>query len=152
LLYGLQLVVERISKVDEGFSGKLIVDIADALAKLAVYAPEPVEQFLTSLAGETEVISTIRRRVQASERTGAVSDIISSGIQYIVRDKVVWNDDQFLMNQLIWCMGKVPECDSIEDWLALVTKLLVNLLYLPDRQSVFDYPDLLSAKNAIQTS
>lgn len=145
LLRGLQPILTELKGVgNEEMRFKLETDLVRVLSRVRIYAPREVDQFLDILEEQGEILGRIRRRVQASEREEAVGLMLLSRGVWFIRDAILLNPNKFLLSQLAWWFGQSAEYRNAASWLSVLLRLLVNLMYLPDNESVFKTPSLLS--------
>jgi hypothetical protein len=143
-LRALQPILTELPRVrDESLRDSLRGELVMGLSRLRIYAPKAVEQFLDSLE-ESETVDRIRQEVQASERRETLFDMsVGRGIWFI-HEAVLQQESKLLLNEFISWLQDVVKSKSLAAALRPFLKAMVNLIYMPDKVSVFKEPDLVS--------
>jgi hypothetical protein len=99
--------------------------LIDLLARIRVYHQDQVDDFIEVNSLDEQFTTAIRTHA-SSETLGDMVDL---------RGLIFWNEaimlegSPELWQKLIWLFGQLPECRSLGQWLTVLFKTAINLIY-----------------------
>lgn len=112
--------VLRIAIPDDG----LQEDLVDALARIRVYAPDKVDQFMDQQGVDGAIQDRVRNRSSEGEMASAV---IGRGI-FFVRDSILLEPDGPLAQIFLAWFERAPNCRDLAEWVDVLIRMVLNAL------------------------
>ncbi len=99
--------------------------IIELLARVRVYYPNEVDDFLERNNLEESFITAVHTRV-ASETIG---DLLDYRALIFWEEAILNSESVELWRELIWLFGSLSECHSLEQWFTNLSKVVINEIY-----------------------
>lgn len=146
MLRGLRPILTALDEInDKGQKSRLETALVQKLSRIRIYASREVDQFLDTLDDEDDAINRIRKQVQASGQKETLGSMSIGRLSGFSRSAILENSNRFILEQFYWWLSQIVECQDFATWLSLLVRAAINFIYVPDNESVFKTPDLLTA-------
>ncbi|MGB3205758.1 MAG: CHAT domain-containing protein [Crinalium sp.] len=114
--------LEMLVKVKESSVEEAIIEL---LARIRVYNPDEVDDFMESYELDERFVKLVRTRV-CSETLG---DLLGLRSYIFWREAISLGGSPELWQKWMWLFQQFPECRRLEQWLTILFKFTVNQIY-----------------------
>ena len=140
----IRLVLDHMNgTLDAELRSVLENNLIKTLSTIQISYPRDVMKFVENL-GNSFSAERIRQNVLVRTEREELGGILTGRFSWFVRDAILENNNQFLLERLIWWVEKAAEVNNITSWFGLLAKMMVNIIYLPDNVLVFKSSALVS--------
>ena len=115
-------VLEMLINVDDIHVKEAVIEL---LAKLRVYYPNEVDDFMSIANCDNQFVLSVRKKVPSEN----IGDLIGFRILIFWQKAIVLNGSPQLWERVNLLLQQIPECKSLDQWLNFCFQFAVNEIY-----------------------